>query len=275
MITLEQIYRYPVKGLMGEALSEITLNADGGIPCDRQWALAHIASPIKGEAAPWATKQHFLNLSTDPKLIQLQTEFDEASQNLTILRKGRKLCQGKLNDPMGRMLLQNFLTSFLGSGSRSNPSIIQAKTPQDHFYDRQDERLSLINLDSVKDLEQRLVRAPIDPIRFRGNLYISGMKPWQELEMTGKMLKIGNVDFKIGAVIERCAAVNVNPQPGKNLGECDMNIPLALRRGFGHIACGVFITPLSKTDDAKMGDLNPITLRINDPISFYTNPLKS
>ena len=35
--------------------------------------------------------------------------------------------------------------------------------------------------------------------------------------------------------IDRCAATNVNPASG----DVDMNIPLSLRKGFGHIDCGV------------------------------------
>ncbi len=41
--------------------------------------------------------------------------------------------------------------------------------------------------------------------------------------------------------IERCAAINVDPETAAR----DMNIPMALQRGFGHVDMGVYTKVLT------------------------------
>jgi uncharacterized protein YcbX len=102
--------------------------------------------------------------------------------------------------------------------------------------------LSVINLASVADLEN-YVGAPINPLRFRGNLYVAGWPAWQELDMVGRRLTIGtNVEVTIVKRIVRCAATNVDPVTGAR----DLAIPDTLMKTFGHADCGVYaevITP--------------------------------
>ena len=41
--------------------------------------------------------------------------------------------------------------------------------------------LHIVNLASVRELERTLGR-PVDPLRFRANLYLEGMEPWAEFD---------------------------------------------------------------------------------------------
>ena len=240
MIKLEAIYRYPIKSLSGQALDKVQLRHNQPIIYDRHWALAHASSPIKSQMASWTFKHDFLNLCRDNKLAQLQSDFDEKSLKLSLSRKGRMLVQGRMDDAMGRMLIQDFLSNFLGAGSRSNPTIIEA-APDQHFQDHKHGYFSLINLASLQDLQDRVMRMPINKMRFRGNFYISGLKPWQEFDLVGQTIEFNQTRFKILEPIERCAATNVNIEHGQQAGTQDMNIPLGLRRALGHINCGVFL----------------------------------
>lgn len=63
---------------------------------------------------------------------------------------------------------------------------------------------------------------------------IRGFAPWQEFDLMGKTLAIGDARLKIIKRIVRCAATNVDPQRGVR----DMNIPLTLEQRFGHMDCG-------------------------------------
>ena len=57
------------------------------------------------------------------------------------------------------------------------------------FYDMiNDHVVSLINLESLRDFEARSGLI-IDHERFRANIVIDGMKPFQELELQRKKLK--------------------------------------------------------------------------------------
>lgn len=253
---LNSIFYYPIKGLSGALLDKVQLKEEATIPYDRAWALAPAASQIKTKTAQWAFKDNFLNLSRDPKLAQLEVKFDIATKTISIFRKNRKLCQGKLDDNVGMMLIENFLSSFIDKGSRGNPHIIKC-SDNDGFHDGKNSRLSLINLESIKDLEERVIRAPINPLRFRGNFYVEGLAAWSERDIIGKTIRFGDVDLKVTEVIERCAATNIAPSDTLNSGELDMNIPLALRRAFDHIECGVFVEVV-KAGELSVGNLGKI-----------------
>lgn len=233
-MTVRDICRYPVKGLPADRMAGATLAPGRTLAYDRHWAIAHAASSIDPAAPQWARKQNFLMLARDEKLGQLGAEFDEETTTLTITRKGKPVSRGRLDDVTGRMLLQTFLSGFMPAGSRGTPKIVEA--PQDvQFTDVPDPFVSLINLASVSDIE-RVARRPVDPLRFRGNFYIAGAEAWTESAWPGKRLALGEAVLEVVEPIERCAATNVDPATG----EADMNIPLTLRKGFGHVQCGVY-----------------------------------
>ena len=82
---------------------------------------------------------------------------------------------------------------------------------------------------------------PVDPLRFRGNIYVEGWDAWREREMVGATLTInGTALFKVEAVIDRCAAINVDPQTGAR----DMQLPRTLSDVFGHDCCGIYLTAI-------------------------------
>lgn len=231
--TVTDIYRYPVKGMGPDRLEAVDLTMGEGLPFDRHWAIVHASSKVDPAAPDWARKSNFLCLAKDEKLAQLDIAFDPETQILTVFRKGKQISRGKLDDTTGRTLLQSFLTGFMPPGPRGNPKIVEA--PADvQFTDTPEAKVSLINRASVTDLE-RVTREPVDPMRFRGNLYLDGLPAWKEFDWVGKRFRVGECVLEGIMRIDRCAATNVNPQTGA----VDMNIPLALRRGFNHIDCGL------------------------------------
>jgi len=237
-ITVQKICVYPVKGLSGQALEETTLRPGDGLPGDRRFALVHASSGVDPQNPAWAQKRNFLVLSADEKLARLEARYDPESDVLTLFRKGHQVARGSLTDPTGRMLIEQFLAAFMPSGPRGNPKIVE-KASEQSFTDNPENHVSIINRASVKDVE-RIVRAPVDPARFRGNIYLEGAEPWQEFAWVGKEITIGGVRGLVTERIDRCRATCVNPDTG----EVDMNIPLSLRQGFGHIDCGVFFRVL-------------------------------
>lgn len=234
-IVIEDICRYPVKGLAADHMAETTLVAGEGLPYDRRWGIIHASSSVDPAAPEWASKKNFLMLARDEKLAQLGLEFDESAGQLTITRKKKPVSKGVIRDHMGRQTLQTFLTAFMPMGSRGTPRIVEAP-PRDGFTDTPQNFVSLINLASVRDLEERVIRQTVHPQRFRGNLYFSGAPAWAEADWIGKEIQIGDAVLKVEELIGRCAATNVNPENG----EVDMNIPLSLRRGFGHMDMGIY-----------------------------------
>lgn len=229
---LTRIRRYPVKGLPGEDLASVELEPGREIAHDRAFALAKRAAPIDPVAPQWLPKRHFHTLMDAPRLAALEITFDEGSKTLTLRRGGRQVARGGLADPLGRTLLEQFFAAYLGETGAATRIVAAAERP---FSDADRPVLSLINLASLADLA-RVLGTAADPLRFRGNLYFEGAPPWTELAWPGREVDIGRARLKIIDAIPRCAATNVNPVTAAR----DLNIPLALMRGYGHDTCGVY-----------------------------------
>lgn len=248
MIEVKEICRYPVKGLAADKVDSVTLSPGEALPYDRRWGIIHAASQVDPAAPEWASKQNFLMLARDPRLAKLGLEFDDKTTALTITRKGRPVSRGVMSDHIGRQTLQTFLAGFMPRGPRGMPRIVEAPT-RDSFSDVPANYISIVNLASVADLEDRVIRQKVHPHRFRANLYLTGMQAWEEKDWVGKTLIIGDTQLEVVELIERCAATNANPETG----DVDMNIPLSLRRGFGHINMGVY-AKVTKGGAINVGD---------------------
>ena len=53
---IEQLYRYPVKGLSAEAMDEAVVEPGGTLPWDRAFALAQGDAPFDPAAPTWLQK---------------------------------------------------------------------------------------------------------------------------------------------------------------------------------------------------------------------------
>jgi uncharacterized protein len=236
--TLARITRFPVKGLSGQTLPSVDLVPDEGVPDDRRFALAHGASAFDPDAPAWKPKSNFLVLAKNQRLAQLDTDYDSATTVLTIRRAGRQVARGDLSSPTGRLLIQQFFAAFMGEEAYGKVRVVEV--PGFMFSDVPDKVLSLINAASLLDLE-RVTGAPVDPRRLRGNLLIEGAPAWAEFGWIDREITVGGVRFAITGRIDRCAATEVNPETG----ERDMMLPRLLRKGYGHIDCGVYARVLT------------------------------
>ncbi len=248
-MTLMHIRRCPVKGLNAEDLDCVTLEPGAGLPGDRRFALAHGSSAIDPMAPKWMPKNAFHMLMNDPRLAALDTDFDEAEGMLTIRRNGRQVARGRITENIGRRMVEEFFGAFLGEATRGMPHLVQAPAGE-AFADCREPFISVINLASVRDLE-RVVKEPVDPRRFRANLYLDGVPAWAERAWVGNEIAIGAARLKVVEDIGRCAATNVDP----SMGVRDMNIPRTLMAGFRHADMGVYAT-------VKMGGI----VAVGDPV---------
>ncbi len=98
------------------------------------------------------------------------------------------------------------------------------------------------------------MRAPVDPIRFRANVYLEGAPAWTEHGWIGSEITLGGARLRVIAAITRCAATQVNPATA----ERDLDIVGALQRGFGHNLMGVY-AEIVASGDIAIGD--QLTLR--------------
>ncbi len=237
-IHLERLCRYPVKGLSVEDLASVALATDQGVPDDRRFALAHGADRYERGRSGWQSKRHFLNLMRNERLATLETAYESASGILTIRRNGKQVARGNITQQIGRDLIDQFFAAYMRDESIRSPRLVESEGVM--FSDKEEKYLSIINLNSVRDIE-RVTRKPVDPIRFRGNLMIDGARPWQEFDWIGRDVTVGEAKLTVVEAIGRCAATNVDPSTGIR----DLNVPKSLMSGFGHSNCGVYARVVS------------------------------
>jgi hypothetical protein len=227
------LYRYPVKGLTPEPLQSVTLSPGETLPCDRAWAIENGPGRFDPTKPRHLPKINFLMLMRDERLATLRSRFDDATQILTILRDGRQVARGDLTTPLGRQLIEQFFAAYMRAELRGPPKIVHA--PGHSFSDMAAKCVHIVNLASVRELGRTLGR-PVDPLRFRANLYLEGVPPWTEFGWVDKDLGIGNVRLAAFARTQRCEATNVDPA----LGVRDMALPAHLMRTWGHQDFGIY-----------------------------------
>ena len=76
---------------------------------------------------------------------------------------------------------------------RGPPKIVHAAGHS--FSDVAAKCVHIVNLASVRELERTLGR-PVDPLRFRANLYLEGVAPWAEFGWIGKEIAVGDVQAR-------------------------------------------------------------------------------
>jgi uncharacterized protein YcbX len=234
MADIKAIYRYPVKGLSPEPLPHAALAPGETVPGDRLYAIENGPSGFDPGAPSYQPKQRFLMLMRNERLAALRTAFDQASHTLTIRQGAQEVAQGDLRTREGRAAIECYFAAFCADELRGPPRILCA--PGHSFSDVAHKVVSIINLASVAAVEA-MVDAPVNPLRFRGNVYVDGWPAWGELDLVGQSLSIGrDARLKVVKRIVRCAATNVDPDNGIR----DLNVPHALMRAFGHADCGIY-----------------------------------
>lgn len=230
---IEAIYRYPVKGLAPEPLAHTTLARKQTIAGDRLYAIENGPCGFDPAAPAYVPKQRLLMLMRNARLAALDTHYEEASHTLTVRLNGAEVARGDLRRPAGRAAIEGFFATHCADELRGPPRVLAA--PDHSFSDVAAKVVSIINLASVAAVESA-VGAPVDPLRFRGNLHVTGWPAWHEFDLVDRTVAIGTARLRIVDRIARCAAINVEPRTGIR----DVDIPKTLMHAFGHMDCGVY-----------------------------------
>jgi uncharacterized protein len=239
-IRIASLQRYPVKGLSPERLATASLPKGGYFPGDRLFAVENGPSGFDPQQPQHQPKIKFLMLMRNESLARLTTRYDDETGELVIAEGGREAARGNLATTEGRLTIEAFFRRFMPAELRGAPKVLGA--PEGfRFTDSRRGYVSLINLASVQDLE-KAVGAPVDPLRFRGNIHVTGLAPWAEFDLVDQVLATpSGVRLKVTKRIERCAATNVDPATGLR----DLQIPKTLMQAYGHFDCGIYAEVLA------------------------------
>jgi uncharacterized protein YcbX len=235
MPSVAALYRHPVKGFTPEPLTGAVLPTGGWFPGDRMWAVENGPSGYDPSAPEQIPKQRFTVLMRQAMLARVRTRWDEATNVLTADLDDEHLSV-RLDDPDDRAAFETLLAGFLGEEARGPLRLIDAG-PDHRFMDSSKGRVSILNLNSVRDLERRWGQS-LDPLRFRANVWVEGWDPWVENAWAGDVLTIGETTLRGAKPIVRCAATEVDPVTG----ERDLAVVRALFDTYGHMLCGLYVS---------------------------------
>jgi uncharacterized protein YcbX len=227
------LYRYPVKGFTPEAVEDITVLPGGRVAGDRVLNFRFADAPVAD--TEWCRKYHGVVLANAPGLARLNVRFDERAQRLTI--QAHDLDMGEYSlDGAGRRRLLATITEYVQSlpenPLKGHPERLPLKLVGDgatpRYQDNVAGQVSLHSRESLACAGAAFGDPDLDERRFRHNVVIDGVEPWEEQSWVGRTLRVGSVVFETVVPKVRCLATHANPRTG----ERDLRVMQLLVKGF-------------------------------------------
>lgn len=238
--TLAQIWRHPIKGIGTEELARVAVSADQPLPMDRAWAVLEDG----GDAAPgWRACRNFLRGAKGPSLMAISAE--TAAQHVTLTHPDKAPIRVHLEEGPAPDLF-SWLSDIYPEDRRAPTTMVKA--PSIGMADAPFASISVLNLASLRALSQKAGHN-LDTRRFRGNLWLDGLAPWEEFDLVGKTLVIGAAELEVVEPIGRCRATEANPETGQR----DTPTLQLLQDGWGHTEFGVY-AKVTVGGDIAVGD---------------------
>jgi uncharacterized protein YcbX len=233
------LYRYPFKGLSPEPLERVSLKAGEFFPGDRLYAIENGPSGYDPASPVHQPKIKFLMLARNARLAGLTTRYDDVTTALTIERDGRIVASAELATEAGRTAIARFVEATCADEMRG-PARVLSAADGFRFTDSRSGFVSLINLASVRTIAHTVGRS-LDPLRFRANIYVTGLQAWEEFSLVGKKLRVGPLLLEPVKPIDRCFAIDVEPGEGVR----DTSLLPLMEHVFGHHDCGIYARVLT------------------------------
>ena len=235
---LNQIWRHPVKSLGAENVDTLSIEINKTLPGDRVWALTYENSRFDMLNPVWAPSQVFLRCSIAPLFAAVSTNINESDDTISFYHpKLPNICLD-LNDPLQRKQFIDWVKPICPKNAPQPIGL--CKVPDRGMTDTDYPSISVNSTSSLGDLSKRM-DVNLHPRRFRGNIWIDGLKPWAELDWIGKTINVGGAKLEIVEPIKRCNATKTNEKTGIR----DADTLSALQKNFGHKDFGVYCKVVS------------------------------
>jgi len=232
-IRLAAIWRHPIKAHGVEPLGSVTLAAGCTMPWDRVWAIADANARVTPGTRDWAPCANFSRGAKSPRLMAIRARVDEARGRVRLSHPDAPPLDVDPDDPEDARALVAWAAALADPGRPAPAFVVRAATGMtDSAYPT----LSLLNRSSLAALGERLGK-PLAEERFRGNLWLDGLGPFEELDLVGRDLRLGTATLHVTERIGRCKATTVDPATGI----ADADTLGALRAGWGHQHFGVYV----------------------------------
>ncbi|MDQ2095598.1 MOSC domain-containing protein [Rhodalgimonas zhirmunskyi] len=227
MSTLARIWRHPIKGIGAEELGEVTLAPGLPVPGDRAYA---VLTGTAEDTGAWQPCRNFARGCYGPELMAI-TAHTDADGRITLRHPARP--ELTIDPATDGAALIDWLTPIYPPERPAPHTLIKA--PEIGMADSSTPAtISVLGTASLAALSEKAGQ-PLDQRRFRGNLWIDGLAPFEELSLVGRTLRIGDAELEFHKRIERCRATEANPDTGTR----DVDTLRHLREGWGHTDFGI------------------------------------
>ena len=260
--TISSINYCPVKSVSFQTIEKCEIKKNIGIAGDRIFAFAKDLDLDKAQLFEKSTEERkgkwnkVLTLKNSPVLNKYNFLFKE--NKLTLTFKDKEILTINASELSERQLLSNKILEL--ENSLKKP-IVLMKNEELPFFDTSISNkvdfvnsVSLLNIQSINDFQKKIDKK-VEISRFRGNICIDGIKPWEEREWIGKTIKINNISFKVEKNIPRCVAINLKPATDDN----SLNLLQSLKKNYNHFEMGIYLTALDD-GEINLGDKVKITI---------------
>ena len=238
-----QIWRHPIKSHGREALKNVALVAGQTMAWDRAWAVAHSQSKIDG--TDWAPCVNFSRGAKTPSLMAISATLDDARRILTLTHPDRPILRFSPETEAAAFLV--WVAPLMPADRAASTRLV--RVPDRGMTDTDFPSISLLNLASNAALSQR-IGTEMSPNRWRANIWLKGMEPWQEFELIGKTLQLGAAQLTVRERIVRCMATTANPETGHR----DADTLGALQAGWNHQDFGIY-AEVTKSGAISVNDI--------------------
>ena len=233
MAHVATLWRHPIKSHGREQLDAVTLTEGQTMPWDRHWAVTHEASKFDADNPAWVMCRNFMIGVATPGLAGIWTKLDEETRTLILRHADLGEHVFRPDDPDDWAGFLHWVLPLCPADKRQPAGI--AKVAGRGMTDSDYPSISIMNMSSHRAVADKLGRT-IEPERWRGNIWLEGLGPWEEFEWLGRSLRVGEAELTVKERIERCKHTMANPQSGQR----DADTLGALRDGWDHQDFGVY-----------------------------------
>lgn len=227
------LWRHPIKSHGRERLDRTVLVSGQAMPFDRHWAVTHANSKFDADNPEWVMCRNFMLGTLTPKLAGINATFFDAEGRIELTHRDLGQITFRPDNPADTDRFIAWLKP-LSEGDALQP-VGLARLPGRGLTDTDFPSVSVMNMASHRAVGQRIGRQ-IEPERWRGNVWLDGLAPWEEFDWIGKRIRVGETVLDIVEPIRRCKHTMANPVTGIR----DTDTLTALREGWGHQDFGVY-----------------------------------
>ena len=240
------IWRHPIKSHSREAIESVTLTEGQTMPWDRHWAVTHDKNKFDADNPAWVVCRNFVITAMTPGVAGIWAELDEATATITLRHDDLGSLTFRPDNPAEVAGFLHWVMP-LCPPEKGTPTGI-ASVPGRGMTDSHYPSVSIMNTASHAAVQGRLGRK-LETERWRGNIWLDGLAPWEEMEWVGRTIRIGGAELQIEEPIKRCMATAANPRTGHR----DTDTLGLLNEDFGHQFFGMYAV-VTKTGQVSVGD---------------------